>query len=465
MKIIQLTAENVKKIRAVEITPKGDLVQITGRNDQGKTTILDAIWWALAGTKSIQAAPIRKGQDKARIRLALGGEKAELIVERRFTAGGASTLYVENAEGARFKSPQAMLDAMIDAIAFDPIGFVDDPPPEQFKTLRGLVKLDVDIDQLDGLNRHDFEDRAGLNRDAKSARANADAIKVPDNLPEAMHDVKAIIDEIAEAGQANAHIASERARRVERSRVLDTIEAGEAKHLQEIAELEAQVEEIRQRIGSDNKTVEIGRAELGALVDLPPPVDVVALRRKLDEASADNKGIEARGRKMMFLRDAAAAEAAAKERTDAMAARDEVKRKAIEGAKMPVDGLGFGDGIVTFNGLPFDQASTAQQVRVSLAIAMAANPKLRVIRIKQGNDLDPDNLAIVAAMAKEHDYQVWIERIDVTGKIGIQIEDGAVVAIDGEKLDGAGGGGGVGGSGSESLPDGSVTTDASGKLL
>ena len=60
---------------------------------------------------------------------------------------------------------------------------------------------------------------------------------------------------------------------------------------------------------------------------------------------------------------------------------------------MPVEGLGFGAGIVTFNGLPFDQASTAEQLRVSVAIAMAANPKLRVLRIKHGNDLDADNLA------------------------------------------------------------------------
>src|SRR3989337_2937510 len=59
MKILKLTAENVKKLRAVEITPTGELVEVTGRNGAGKTSVLDAIWWALAGTKHIQAVPIR----------------------------------------------------------------------------------------------------------------------------------------------------------------------------------------------------------------------------------------------------------------------------------------------------------------------------------------------------------------------------------------------------------------------
>lgn len=54
MKIVHLVAENVKKLRAVEISPKGELVTISGKNGQGKTSVLDAIWWALAGTSQIE---------------------------------------------------------------------------------------------------------------------------------------------------------------------------------------------------------------------------------------------------------------------------------------------------------------------------------------------------------------------------------------------------------------------------
>jgi DNA repair exonuclease SbcCD ATPase subunit len=101
MKILQLTAENVKKLKVVDINPDTDVVQITGKNGSGKTSVLDSIWWALGGTKEIQAMPIRKGQESARIKLDL----KEIVVTRKFTDKG-STLTVENAEGARFPSPQ-----------------------------------------------------------------------------------------------------------------------------------------------------------------------------------------------------------------------------------------------------------------------------------------------------------------------------------------------------------------------
>src|SRR5262245_48332437 len=96
MKIVQLTDENVKKLKVVDITPTKDFIQITGKNGSGKTSVLDSIWWALGGKDGIQNKPIRDGAEKARIRLNLG----ELVVERRFTAAGTS-LTVENAEGAR----------------------------------------------------------------------------------------------------------------------------------------------------------------------------------------------------------------------------------------------------------------------------------------------------------------------------------------------------------------------------
>jgi hypothetical protein len=83
---------------------------------------------------------------------------------------------------------------------------------------------------------------------------------------------------------------------------------------------------------------------------------------------------------------------------------------------------------VTYRGLPFDQASSAEQLRVSVAIAMAAHPKLRVLRIKDGSLLDERSLAMLEEMAEAADYQVWVERVDTSGAVGIVMEDGAIVA-------------------------------------
>src|SRR5690242_18915275 len=212
MKIVSLQAENVKRLIAVEIRPDGNLVEITGKNGQGKTSVLDSIWWALTGTTHIQAAPIRKGADKARIVLDLG----EIIVTRTFSrkeSGGATTsIVVENAEGARFPSPQRMLDALLGELTFDPLAFARMKPKEQFEQLRRFVP-GVDFVAIENANRGDFERRTELNRFAKQELAAAQAIVVVPGTPEELVDESALVTELERAGEHNADIERRRANR------------------------------------------------------------------------------------------------------------------------------------------------------------------------------------------------------------------------------------------------------------
>jgi hypothetical protein len=94
--------------------------------------------------------------------------------------------------------------------------------------------------------------------------------------------------------------------------------------------------------------------------------------------------------------------------------------------KMPVQGLTFGEGEILLNGVPFAQASDAEQLQASVAIAAALNPKLRVIRIRDGSLLDDLAMQRLAQFATATDMQVWIERVDSSGKIGFVLEDGHV---------------------------------------
>lgn len=414
MKIVKLTAENIKRLKAVEITPTGALVEVTGKNGQGKSSVLDAIWWALAGAEHIQTVPIRRGEEKARIRLDLG----DLIVERKFTAAGTS-LTVTSADGAKYPSPQTMLDKLIGALAFDPLAFVSAEPKKQFETLRKIVPLDVDIDALDRGNAKDYALRADKNRDAKQAQARVAAIVVPAGLPAEKIDTTALTQELADAGRKNTEAVFEDHLRQNLRRDLDYNLTEVARLRNEAARLITSAEQAQARAD----TIE---ADIKTLPPCPDQIDVTSIKTKIEEAIVTNSAIERRTRK-------AEGEMAAKayaEEADAITARmkdrETAKAAAIAAAKMPVPGLGFGDGVVTFNDVPFDQASSADQIRVSLAIAMASNPKLKVIRIKEGSFLDEDNLALIAKMAEDADYQIWIEKVDSTGKVGVVIEDGMV---------------------------------------
>ncbi len=178
MRIVNLVAENIKRIVAIDISPTSNMVTISGRNGSGKTSILDSIWWALAGTSHIQPAPIRKNATTARIRLDLG----EIVVTRTFRKADegrvTTAITVTTADGARYQSPQGMLDKLLGELSFDPLAFTRMSPAEQVETLRRFVP-GVDFDAIDAAAKADYERRTDVNRQAKSLRAQLEALAIP----------------------------------------------------------------------------------------------------------------------------------------------------------------------------------------------------------------------------------------------------------------------------------------------
>lgn len=446
MKILRLTAENVKKLKVVDITANAGMNQITGKNGSGKTSVLDSIWWALGGKDGIQAVPIRKGQEKAFIRLDLG----ELIVERRFNASGTTTISVKNSEGAAYPSPQSMLDALVGSLSFDPLAFFGKKPREQYEDLKAIAKLPIDIDAIEKQNKADFEARTDLNRDAKARRAQAAGIAVPEGLPDQPVDESALLSQIQSASEHNAGIESSKAVRERVQRDANEKKAAAARHREiaamnrertakRIADLKKQIEsaeregEAMAASADDEATTELkAAAELERKIDAAPPlsapVDISALRADIETARVVNAGIGKKEARAGIIAEAKSLEARADELTRRMEAREREKLEALRTSAMPLPDLSLTAGGVIYKGLPFDQASDAEGLRVSVAIAMAANPTLRVIRIRDGSLLDDDGIKMVADMAAEKDYQIWLERVDSSGKVGIVLEDGSVVA-------------------------------------
>jgi energy-coupling factor transporter ATP-binding protein EcfA2 len=290
MKIVALTAENVKKLRAVEIRPDGSIVQITGRNGSGKSSVLDSIYYALAGAKDLPRQPIRKGEQSARVRLDLG----ELIVTRRFTPSG-STLTVEGANGARFPSPQRMLDDLIGAISFDPLAFSRMESRAQFDTLRKVAKLDVDIDALNGLNLRDYDARTEVNRRAKSLRAQAAAITVPADLPAAPVDISALLAEMQMAGDQNAQLEKRRANREQAERNVEAMTAKAHVHRQSVAGLRRQADAEEAKAIAADKQAESLAKKLADAPPLPEPIDTSAMVKDIEAGRRLNGQIEQRG--------------------------------------------------------------------------------------------------------------------------------------------------------------------------
>jgi predicted ATP-dependent endonuclease of OLD family len=422
MKIVSLEAENFKRLKAIEIKPTGSTVVITGKNAQGKSSILDSIFAAVGGAGAVPSKPIRKGEQSAHIKLDLG----EVIVTRKFTAAG-STLSVEQANGARFSKPQQMLDQLIGSIAFDPLEFTRMKPTDQFETLRKLVPLEVDIDALDGQSRSDYEARTGVNRDAKSLRAQAAGIMVAPDLPAQPIDTAALLTQMQEAGEANAEIERRKAKREQAARDVEVM-ANEARgHRARAIAFRKQAEEADAEASAiETKEMDL-RGKIENAEALPAPIDVTAIRATVEQADKTNARIADRNRRQEIEAKAAEKEAQSQKLTDAIEARATAKADAIRAAKMPIEGLSFGEGEVLYSDLPLDQASQAERIRVSMAVAMALNPKLRVLTIKDGSLIDEEGLKIISEMVESNDFQLFIEKVSTDGSIGILIEDGSIV--------------------------------------
>lgn len=402
-RIIKLEATNFKRLKAVEITPTGDLVVISGRNGQGKTSVLDAITAALGGTSSkALPRPIREGAGNAEIVL----ETGEYTITRRFTASG-STLTVVGADGLKVPKGQTVLDALLGRLSLDPLAFTQLDEKAQLKTLLELVDLPFDPAALDQERAEIFEQRTELNRDLKRLTAQADAYDLPADCPTEEVSVTDLLAEHA----AGARIVT---RRNDLTR-LHSFAVSRVEQLRvELADAERAEVDLREQIES-----------------LPAAPDLEAIAERVSSAETINaQARQAKALKAVVEQQADLAEDV-QALTQQIADIDRAKADGLKVAKFPGGlPLGFDDTGVLLNGIPFKQASGAEQLRASLAMAIALNPALRVIRIADGSLLDSEGLQLVSDMATAHDCQVWLEVVSDGDGVGFMIEDGEVADPD-----------------------------------
>lgn len=401
MRVVKLQAENVKRLKAIEITPEGDLVVIAGKNGQGKTSVLDAIWYALGGGAAQKGVtkPIREGEIAASVTVDLGSIK----VTRNWT-DGKTALRVESADGARYSSPQTMLDELVGSLSFDPLAFVNQSPKEQVNTLLEVAPLEIDLAEVDSMRRDAYERRTEVNREAR---------KLEGALSELPSFDETAGLELVEISQLYAELREAEGRQGDSERLDKEIESVEAT----IGALEDRLVEQKERL----------RELIGDKANSLPIPDVTYLRERMEGADGVNRQVENNKRRVELAEQLTQLQDIALALSQEISALDQAKEQAIANAKMPVPGLGFSDDGVTLNGVPFSQASSAEQLKVGVAIAMALNPKIRIIRITDGSLLDSDNLKLIEEMAKDQDYQVWLEKVsDGAESLGVVIEDGMV---------------------------------------
>ena len=403
LRIVELRAENIKRLRAAHVRPDGSIVTVSGPNGAGKSSLLDAIMMALGGKDAQPSQPIHSDASVAEVELDLGRFRVRRVLRRN----SPGKLTIESADGALYRSPQAMLDGLLGDLTFDPLEFSRRKPAEQAVTLSRLANLD--LSDLDQAERAAFERRTDLNRRVRD---------IEGRLREMPEDPDAPAEEVSASDLRNRMAEAIRAQR-------DLSDA-----MAEAEQIFAQLEEARRRLE------DFQQRRKQSLEAMPALEAAARLAGDPDQIQADLAEID--------VRNASARQAAERHRVgdelagvraqvdqlDAAIADARRHRAArIAESAMPLPELSLGQGEVLWRGLPLEQASQAERLRVAAAIGMALNPQIRVLLIRDGSLMDQASLAALAQMAEEHGYQVWLERVAESGEgVRIVIEDGQVVA-------------------------------------
>lgn len=406
VKITSFEAENVKRVKAVTIIPAADgLTVIGGRNAQGKTSVLDAIAWALGGDKFRPGHPQRDGSvipPRLRVLLSNG-----LVVERR---GKNSELYVTDPSGR--KAGQTLLNSFVEQLALDLPKFMAASGREKAQTLLRIIGLGEQVEELERRGKTLYNERLALGRIADQKAKFAKEMTFYPNVPEEPLSAAELIAQQQDILARNGENQRKRQRRDELKRTLDTAEA-------QLAELTRRCEQLRE----DYRIASTDAADL--------------LDQSTAELEENIRTIEQTNAKVRANLDKARAEADAQKLADEYAALtaqiEDVQREKLallNGADMPLPGLSVTDGELTYNGQPWDCMSSSEQLIAATSIVRRLNPECGFVLLDRLEAMDTDTLAAFGRWLEGEGLQAIATRVSTGGECQIIIEDGEVAGAE-----------------------------------
>jgi DNA repair exonuclease SbcCD ATPase subunit len=422
-KIIRLAVSNMLRIEAAEVKPDGAVIIVAGDNDQGKTSLLNCIGIALAG-KGKTPQPIRQGQTRGEIIL----ETETLIVTRTFRAAGGGNLEVRDKEKGVLTSPQGKLDTLFRLTTFDPLTFTREEPKKQAAILRDLAGLDTS--DLDNEHGKLFAERTEVGRRRDDQKGRVNGIQRDTDAPAEPVSVADLTRQLQEANTANNENDAKRESLADHLDAVASCEQATDDAAVAVTAAENALAKAKETFAEKKRILMDARSEAEEVkkaVEALADIDTAPILAQIEGAEAINTKVRANKEWETEHQRLVSLEGEYQKLTERLEGIRGTRESRIAKAKYPVDGLGFTEDGVTFEGVPFQQCSSSKQIRVSLAIACALNPELRVMLIRDGSLLDAKSLELVREFAEKHEAQVFMECVGQREDATVTIEAGNVI--------------------------------------
>lgn len=409
VKITALQAENVKRIKAVEITPAATgLTILGGNNNQGKTSILDAIAWALGGEKYRPTAAHREGAISTpylKVNLSNG-----IVVERK---GKNSALTVTDPTGK--KGGQQLLNEFVEQLALDLPRFMNAGDREKADTLLKIIGVGDKLGIMDRQIKALYDQRTVKGQIAAQKKAYAEEMQ---EYPEAPDQPVSAVELIRQQQEILARNGENQRKRTR----LALLESRDGELKTRVEYLEAQLADARLAYDTNFADLKVARMSVQDLKD----ESTLEIERSLQEIEEINRKVRANMDKEQALEDARELEAQYKDMTQQLNDLRANRKALLDGADLPLPDLGVEDGCLTYKGRHWTDMSGSDQLRVATAIVRKLNPDCGFVLLDKLEQMDLHTLQEFGSWLEGEGLQAIATRVSTGDECQIIIEDGTV---------------------------------------
>jgi hypothetical protein len=406
--ITALEAERFKKIRAISLEPKPEgLTVIGGKNGQGKTSVLDAIVFALGGDRYRPSEAHKRGESlppEININLSNG-----IVVTRK---GKNGSLKVTDPSG--LKGNQGVLDGMLEKLALDLPKFMQSSPKEKAEVLLHIVGAGDKIETLDAKEKDLYDKRRYAKTCLDKSRAVAGSVRLVE-APEDIESIQAIATEIQDATILKSERDRLNQKTIEINRNIEQAKEGLAGHEAAIVELKSKLDGFKKDIDSTNR----------AMSSIIVP-DIEAMQERLCNAEKINDAVRSNQEYKKAQRELVQSESIhAQLEKDIYLVREE-RQSLLDGCAMPMPGLSVKDSELIYNESKWDCMSSADQLKVAASIVKCINPSCGFVLLDKLEQMDVDTMREFGEWAESEKLQIIATRVSTGDECSIIIEDGSV---------------------------------------
>ena len=409
IKINQLELENIKRIRAVRmvLTPDG-LNVIGGKNNQGKTSVIDAIAWALGGDKYRPTEAQRNGSViPPTLRIVMNNG---LVVERK---GKNSDLKVIDPNGQ--KGGQQLLNEFVEQLAIDLPRFTNASNKEKANILLKIIGVGDKLAELERQETDTYNRRRAIGQIADQKKKFADEQTYYPDAPRDLISASELIRRQQDILARNGENQRKRERLAELERESQSIQQQLDTILQRQAGVLTDLDTARKsaRDLSDEST-----AELEQSISNVEQINT-RIRANLDKDKAEQDALHYRNQYAALTVEL---DQARQDKTD-----------LLKNAGLPLPGLSVEDGELLYNGYKWDCMSGSDQLKVSTAIVRKLNPNCGFVLMDKLEQMDMDTLREFGSWLETEGLQAIATRVSIGDECSIIIQDGYVVAQETDK--------------------------------